>query len=87
MCFGGTFDTPGPPTGVPGGGAGGATLAYIQDAGVIADITNAANWANGAYVGPVVGLGKGSVYLDDATGTRYEYDGAVLVRGGINEEL
>ncbi len=60
----------------------------LTDAGLIATITDEANWSdvNGSYVGSTVGLVAGDIYVDTTADIpiKYEYDGTNLVRYYVN---
>ncbi len=63
------------------GGAAGASAVLITDAGIIATITNGANWnVDGDYTGSTAGLISGNYYYDDTWNQYYKFDVTTLIR-------
>ncbi len=71
------------------GGATGAGEIILVDAGIIATITDDANWDDdtGAFTGSVAGLVAGNVYYDNNFKLRYHFDGTTLRRNGFNDQI
>jgi len=60
----------------------------ITNIGVIANITNDANWdSNGDYIGVYTNLRVGDIYVDPVNRVKYEYNGVMLIRYHVNNVI
>lgn len=67
-----------------GSGATGTGEIIIVDAGIIATITDEANWDDTGFTGSTAGLVTGNAYYDNVLSIRYHFNGTILTRTPFN---